>query len=595
MKTISITENATPGSSVAKASHIISVTSGNYSNALGSQTLVLPVPSVKVKYNTNAGGRNMIDDNFYLSLTNIEMYECSCSTGKKSLAYNTNFEVPKSPSSWTINLTELFNSNNPTVRTVPLNWKIQASPFWIATYKRLSSGEMEIVGERTTSFTGNIAGEGSITLNAPPTFDNTDLSFSTPDIYTSITTASISVSNLSAKYGGDISQVELKIGTQTATRSTAGTLEILLGYAGTFTPTISVTDSRGQVTTKSLPALVVQEYSAPQVAFSIDRTNQNGVPEDEGTCALLKASFHWVSEIANLQVPTISITDPDGQSVTATITWYKDASLTTVLSDWSALTATDMPVYGLIDNSSHNVFNTSYSYQIGLVPSDTIGSGVEVLQTLGLAFYTMDFLAGGHGIAFGKPSKKEGFDCGMVPYFNTWAGMIQMFAGDTAPDGWLICDGSAVSRTDYPLLFDAIGIKYGEGDRSTTFNLPDMRDRFPVGAGNDYVLNDKGGSNSVTLGTNEIPAHTHGEKSLTGYVTLRKTGAGYHTAVSRDGIVSSIEDSGSGTSVNGSGSTGQKLDQVNFNATHTHDRVGGGKAHENRPPYIAINYVICVG
>lgn len=575
MKTISITENATPGSSVAKASHIISVTSGNYSNALGSQTLVLPVPSVKVKYNTNAGGRNMINDNFYLSLTNLEMYDCSCSTGMKSLAYNTYFEVPKSPSSWTINLTELFNSNNPTVRTVPLNWKIQASPFWIGTYKRLSSGEMETVGERTTSFTGNIAGEGSITLNAPPTFDNTDLSFSTPDIYTSITTASISVSNLSAKYGGDISRVEFKIGTQTATRSTAGTLEILLGYAGTFTPTISVTDSRGQVTTKSLPDLVVQEYSVPQVAFSIDRTNRNGVPEDEGTCALLKASFHWASEIANLQVPTISITDPDDQSVTATVTWYKDASLTTVLSDWSALTATDMPVYGLIDNSSHNVFNTNYSYQIGLVPSDTIGSGVEVFKTLSLAFYTMDFLAGGHGIAFGQPARNEGFECAMQASFADKENNMTALVDLIHPIGsyyW-------TSDEDF-VPADVFGGSWEQIDAGITL----------VSAGTGYTVSTgtakDGGNATATLAIENMPAHNHGEKSLTGYVTLRKTGAGYNTAVSRSGIVSSISTSGSGsTSVNGSGSSGQALDQVNFNATHTHNTQGSGTAFNIMNPY----------
>lgn len=62
-------------------------------------------------------------------------------------------------------------------------------------------------------------------------------------------------------------------------------------------------------------------------------------------------------------------------------------------------------------------------------------------------------------------------------------GMVQMYAGDTAPAGWLMCDGSAVSRTTYPALFAVIGTKYGEGDGSTTFNLPNMRDRVPQGSG----------------------------------------------------------------------------------------------------------------
>lgn len=62
------------------------------------------------------------------------------------------------------------------------------------------------------------------------------------------------------------------------------------------------------------------------------------------------------------------------------------------------------------------------------------------------------------------------------------AGIMQMFAGNTIPAGWLLCDGSAVSRTDYAKLFSAIGTTWGAGDGSTTFNLPNTIDRFAEGA-----------------------------------------------------------------------------------------------------------------
>lgn len=62
------------------------------------------------------------------------------------------------------------------------------------------------------------------------------------------------------------------------------------------------------------------------------------------------------------------------------------------------------------------------------------------------------------------------------------AGTVQMFAGNTIPAGWLLCDGSAVSRTDYAKLFSAIGTIYGAGDRSTTFALPNLIDRVVQGA-----------------------------------------------------------------------------------------------------------------
>ena len=60
-------------------------------------------------------------------------------------------------------------------------------------------------------------------------------------------------------------------------------------------------------------------------------------------------------------------------------------------------------------------------------------------------------------------------------------GIVQFFAGSSAPTGWLVCDGSAVSRTDYDELFGVIGTTYGAGDGSTTFNLPNLIDRFAEG------------------------------------------------------------------------------------------------------------------
>ena len=62
-------------------------------------------------------------------------------------------------------------------------------------------------------------------------------------------------------------------------------------------------------------------------------------------------------------------------------------------------------------------------------------------------------------------------------------GTINAFGGTTAPEGWLLCQGQAISRTDYADLFAVIGTNFGSGDGSTTFNLPDMREAAPVGAG----------------------------------------------------------------------------------------------------------------
>lgn len=83
-------------------------------------------------------------------------------------------------------------------------------------------------------------------------------------------------------------------------------------------------------------------------------------------------------------------------------------------------------------------------------------------------------------------------------------GTLAMFATDTPPSGWLICDGAAVSRAGYNDLFLVIGTDYGSGDGSTTFNLPDFRNVSPIGAGTQV-------SRAATAGalTDTVPAHDH--------------------------------------------------------------------------------------
>lgn len=86
---------------------------------------------------------------------------------------------------------------------------------------------------------------------------------------------------------------------------------------------------------------------------------------------------------------------------------------------------------------------------------------------------------------------------------NTPVGSISLFAGSTAPNGWLICDGSAVSRTTYADLFSVIGTTYGTGDGSTTFNIPNLKGKVPVGLNTSDTsfdtLGETGGSKTDNL------------------------------------------------------------------------------------------------
>ena len=94
-------------------------------------------------------------------------------------------------------------------------------------------------------------------------------------------------------------------------------------------------------------------------------------------------------------------------------------------------------------------------------------------------------------------------------------GSIQAYGGSTAPDGWLFCQGQAISRLLYSELFAVIGTLYGEGDGATTFNLPDLQGRVTMGAG---TLN----SNTYNLGEQKDAGLLLGRKVMTNLDSILK-------------------------------------------------------------------------
>jgi microcystin-dependent protein len=108
-------------------------------------------------------------------------------------------------------------------------------------------------------------------------------------------------------------------------------------------------------------------------------------------------------------------------------------------------------------------------------------------------------------------------------------GAVTAYAGASAPAGWLLCDGSAVSRTTYADLFTAIGTAYGAGDGSTTFNLPDTRGRVQVGKGSNASVDTLGENEGVTE-TNRRPQHRHTPHTHTVPVADNPVGGGNRQA-----------------------------------------------------------------
>ena len=89
-----------------------------------------------------------------------------------------------------------------------------------------------------------------------------------------------------------------------------------------------------------------------------------------------------------------------------------------------------------------------------------------------------------------------------------YIGEIRMFGGNFAPVGWLFCQGQLLHISEYDTLFNLIGTTYG-GDGQETFALPNLQSRMPMHVGSGFVLGQLGGVESLTLTTDQLPAHTH--------------------------------------------------------------------------------------
>jgi microcystin-dependent protein len=222
---------------------------------------------------------------------------------------------------------------------------------------------------------------------------------------------------------------------------------------------------------------------------------------------------------------------------------------------------------------------------------------------------------------------------------NTPTGVINMFSGAAAPTGWLICNGTAVSRTTYSALWDVLrngtsSSPYGNGDGSTTFNLPNLQQKFPLGksaSGTGANLGDTGGAidhthtnyghyHSITGAGSTLSVditHNHGTSGVTGTVggsdgthnhsegEIRVNDDGTGAAYRAFGRVASqanqnISSSGSG---HGHGfsltAAGQTLGATPKSPTGSIGNVTGAKNGDsdqatstNNPPYLVVNFII---
>jgi len=160
-----------------------------------------------------------------------------------------------------------------------------------------------------------------------------------------------------------------------------------------------------------------------------------------------------------------------------------------------------------------------------------------------------------------------------------YVGEIRMFGGNFAPNGWLFCAGQLVPIAEFDVLFALIGTTYG-GDGQSTFALPDLRGRLPIHMGqspgtSNYIIGQRDGVETVTLTSNQMPAHTHAFIATT--AASSNTGPGGN-------VVADSTVAGAKIYAAGPGSAALAASAVTSS--------GGSQPHDNRMPFLAVSFII---
>jgi microcystin-dependent protein len=153
-----------------------------------------------------------------------------------------------------------------------------------------------------------------------------------------------------------------------------------------------------------------------------------------------------------------------------------------------------------------------------------------------------------------------------------FVGELRMFAGNFQPAGWAFCDGRLLPISENEVLFQLIGTTYG-GDGESTFALPDLRGRVPIHQGNGFILAETGGAEEITLTVNQIPAHSHSVLATT--AVANQSSPANNVLAQSTAADLYIEDTATAAL-----------------APTAVAAVGGSQPHENRQPFLGINYII---
>ncbi len=333
------------------------------------------------------------------------------------------------------------------------------------------------------------------------------------------------------------------------TTGVTGTLPVANGGTGVTTST-----GTGSVVLSSSPVLTTPNIGTPSAATL---TNATGLPLTTGVTGTLPVANGGTgvttsTGTGNVVLSTSPVlTTPNlGTPSAVILTSGTSLPLTTGVTGTLPVANGGTGVTASTGTGS-NVLSASPALT-GTPTAPTATGGTNTTQIA-----TTEFVQSAVGGVVGVPS-----------------GVVSPYAGSTAPSGWLLCSGAAVSRSTYAALFAIVGTTYGAGDGSTTFNLPDLRGRAVAGVDNmggtaanritaggsgitGTTLGAAGGAETHTLTVAEMPAHTHSTPTS-----------------------------------NGTANSSSTATSVASNTDGTSGSRGGDAAHNNTQPTMMLNYII---
>lgn len=235
----------------------------------------------------------------------------------------------------------------------------------------------------------------------------------------------------------------------------------------------------------------------------------------------------------------------------------------------------------------------------GLQVDASRGALLRLVGSSGGAFDAVDLYQ--HGLRFGggpEISSPDGVnlratDGSLVP-----PGSVLGYGAASAPTGWLLCNGAAISRTTYAALFAVIGSTFGNGDGSTTFNVPNLQQRFPLGkaaSGTGSTLGGTGGAidptHTHTLGghVHSTPSHQHalGFEASGGHIFVKETPGAYGTR-----STSNVPTKYYNYYSNPGGTLVEQLSSSDNGGNTGGPSGGSDSAASGNPPFLVLNYIV---